>query len=78
MRDRMEVICKVGIVDYSVSNECGGGGGWRERKGEERRERRRKEERIKEVRRKKVRSEKGKWDKRGVSKLIFGQNGRGR
>jgi hypothetical protein len=39
---------------------------------------RRRKEREKKKRRTKIGGEKGKWSKRGLSKLKFGQNGRGR
>jgi hypothetical protein len=72
-------MCRVGIVDYSVSGGCR-----RCRDSEARmyaKARRgewRKEERMEEKSRKIAGGEKGKWGKRGPSRLIFGQRGGGR
>jgi hypothetical protein len=72
----MGIMCRVDIVDCSESGECAGGRGgekcrwWRGGKGENRRrEWKKKEENVGE--------EKGTQGKRRLSKLIFGQNGRG-
>lgn len=52
----MGVTCEVGIIDYSVSDECGGSSdnGGKGRGGEE----------GKEKKRRKIAGEKGKWNKR--------------
>jgi hypothetical protein len=68
---------KVGIIDYSVSGKCGECRDCGEKgKEEERRVGTRKTERKEE--KKKTGGRKGKWKKRGLSKLLFGHNGRGR
>jgi hypothetical protein len=73
----MRVMWKVGIVDYSASDEWGAGKdsgmkgrGKSGRDGEEmKREWKKSTENI-------VGREKGNWGKRGLSRLLFGQNGR--
>jgi hypothetical protein len=75
---KMEVMCNVVIIDCSVSMNVEEVGTVVERERLERNVRRRKEERKEEKRRKRMGGEKGKWIRRGLSKLIVGQNIRGR
>jgi hypothetical protein len=75
----LEIMCRVAVVDYPASGQCGGGrgsrvkgGGEQEGEGEDRRrEWKKSAEKI-------VGEEKGKWGKRGLSRLIFGERGRGK
>jgi hypothetical protein len=66
------------IGDYSVSDECGGvrGSGGKSKGEEQGQEMKGGENKRKE--KKKLGVEKRKWGKRGLSILIFEQNGRGR
>jgi hypothetical protein len=59
-------------VSGDSEEDRGSGGKRRERRG------RKGEERRKEYRKRKIGGKKGKWDKRGQNKLIFGQNVRKR
>jgi hypothetical protein len=56
---KMEVICKVGIVDYSMSGDCGGGRNSWWGKKEERKVMRMKEERKEKRKKMRVRKENG-------------------
>jgi hypothetical protein len=75
---QMGVMCRVDIIDYSVSNEYEGGKGSGvtgrgRQKGiseDRRREWKKRAEKI-------VGGEKAKWGKRGLRRLIFVQSGRG-
>jgi hypothetical protein len=61
-----------------VSGECGGGRESERKSSRKRGGKRKKEERIEKKIRKSARGGKGKWSKRGLWKLIFGQNRRRR
>jgi hypothetical protein len=75
---RMGVTCKVGIVDYLLCDECERGRGSvvkvRVRRGGKVKERRREWKKREQY----IGGEKIKWGKRGLSILLFGQNGRGK
>jgi hypothetical protein len=64
----MGITAKVSIIDHSVSGKCGKGrDNWGKGvAGEEGKEKKGKREN-----RRKIGEEKGKWHKRGLSKLIF-------
>jgi hypothetical protein len=71
---RMDVTCKVGIIDYSVSGECGGG---RDNGGKGKGRKRRKGEERKKKREEKIGGRERKAEQERDKKLTFGQNGTG-